>query len=134
MHDVTMSEAITLPDDEDLDYEVGWDLESEAKIEVKSSIPLKQEEEKLFKQLKVKIKKTIATDLSQLGKANLRVHKINMVEDGPSYQAQYRMAPAERPAVKTQCDEYLKTGIISKSFSPNSAPIILIKKKNCCIE
>ena len=59
MHDVTMSEAITIPDDEDLDYEVGWDLESDAKIEVKSSIPLKQEEEKLFKQLKVKIKKTI---------------------------------------------------------------------------
>jgi len=40
MHDVTMSEAITIPDDEDLDYEVGWDLESDAKIEVKSSIPL----------------------------------------------------------------------------------------------
>jgi hypothetical protein len=39
MHDVTMSEAITIPDDEDLDYEVGWDLESDAKIEVKSSTP-----------------------------------------------------------------------------------------------
>jgi len=130
MHDVTMSEAITIPDDEDLDYEVGWDLESDAKIEVKSSTPLKREEEKLFKQLKVKIKKTIATDLSQLGKAKLGAHKINMVDDSPTYQAQYRMAPAERLAVKTQCDEYLKAGIISPSFSPNSAPIILVKKKD----
>jgi len=130
MHDVTMSEAITIPDDEDLDYEVGWDLESDAKIEVKSSTPLKREEEKLFKQLKVKIKKNIATDLSQLGKAKLGAHKINMVDDSPTYQAQYRMAPAERLAVKTQCDEYLKAGIISPSFSPNSAPIILVKKKD----
>ena len=71
MHDVTMSEAVTIPDDEDLDYEVGWDLESDAKIEVKATIPLQANEEALFRKLKAKIKKRLQLTYLNLERPNL---------------------------------------------------------------
>ena len=129
-----MSEATIIHEDEDDDYEIEWDLEADAKIQIKSNLKLNQQENDQFKTLISKIKQTIATDLSQLSKAKVATHTITLIDDSPTYVPQYRMSPLERQTVKTQCDEYLKAGIISKSKSPNSAPIILVKKRRVAFE
>jgi hypothetical protein len=67
--DITMSEATVIHEEDDEDYEIGWDLEADAQFPIKSSIELNPEETVQFNKLVPKIKKTIATDLSQLGHA-----------------------------------------------------------------
>ena len=72
----------------------------------------------------------IAKDISELGKCNIIKHVIHTVDEQPVFVPAYRKSQSERQEIKLQIDEMLQAGIIRKSMSPWSSPVILVPKPN----
>ena len=54
--------------------------------------------------------------------------EIDTGDTGPIHQRQYRMSPGETQALKEICESMEKQGLLRKSKSPWSSPVILVKK------
>ena len=72
----------------------------------------------------------VAKDLSELGKTNLYQHTIDTGEAKPIKLNPYRTSPRYLEFLKEEIANMLKNGLIRKSFSPWSAPIVVVNKKN----
>ena len=72
----------------------------------------------------------VAEDLSELGKTNLYQHTIDTGEAKPIKLNPYRTSPRYLEFLKEEIANMLKNGLIRKSFSPWSAPIVVVNKKN----
>ena len=71
---------------------------------------------------------SILTDLPKV--TSLAECEILLDPDKPTRTRQYPLPFAEREVLKKEVDEMLRLGVIEKSSSPFSSPIILVKKKD----
>ena len=73
-----------------------------------------------------------------LGRTSLVKHHIHTGDSRPVKLPPRRIAPARRLEVEKAVEELLAQGIIEKSFSPWSAAVVLVKKKDgstrCCVD
>ena len=115
-------------DEDDLEFELEWDLSN--KNPIVSQTILNNQQETKMQALRTELKSVIANSLSELGTCNVSTHKITMIDDSPTFVPAYRKSVKERELIKSEIDELEKAGIISKSRSPNSAPIFLVGKKD----
>src|SRR5919108_1916024 len=72
----------------------------------------------------------VADDLSQLGRTNLYQHTIDTGEARPIKLNPYRTSPRYMEFLKEEIANMLENRLIQKSFSPWSAPIVVVNKKN----
>ena len=70
-----------------------------------------------------------ATSIAELGTTNLHYHKIDTGNAKPIRKPPYRTTPEKHAEISRQVDEMEKHGIISKSTSQWSSPVILVRKK-----
>ena len=72
----------------------------------------------------------MAENLSELGKTNLYRHTIDTGEAKPIKLHPYRTSPRHLEFLKEEIANMLENQLIQKSFSPWSAPIVVVNKKN----
>ena len=71
-----------------------------------------------------------ATSISELGTTNLHYHRIETGDAKPIKRAPYRTTPEKRAEITRQTEEMERHGIISKSTSQWTSPVILVRKKS----
>ena len=83
---------------------------------------------KLIKQFKDVFNST-GTNPGQVD-PQIAVHKIDTSNNPPIAQMPFRLTPERRQIVSTMVKDMLDAGIISKSRSPWSSPVVLVPKAN----
>jgi hypothetical protein len=118
-------------DEDDVDdADFGWNEEKEIIIEPTER--LEGEQRAKFE----KMRKTLlamnvfAHSLKDLGRCTIGEYKIEVTTDKPVFRNPYPKSPAERKIINEHLDELEKAGMIEKSTSPWSAPMMLISKKD----
>ena len=71
-----------------------------------------------------------AKDKNDLGRTNITKHDIDTGDTKPFKQRAYSTGPKEKQVIKEEIEKMLKKGVIKKSKSPWSSPVVLIKKKD----
>jgi hypothetical protein len=71
-----------------------------------------------------------ASDLSQLGKTDIYQHTIDVKDAKPIKLHPYRTSPRHLSFLKEEIERMITNGLIKKSFSPWSAPTVVVNKKN----
>ena len=86
---------------------------------------------KLFKELQKAARKMFANDIDELGECSVLEHKIRIdnPNQSPIYTPPYRKSESERKYLKDEINNMLKAGVIRKSRSPWSSPIVVVPKK-----
>jgi hypothetical protein len=115
-------------DDVDVEGDISWDWNKDCVIQPQAKLSKGEYTE--FSNLAKKIEKYIAKDISELGKCNIIKHVIHTIDEQPVFVPAYRKSQSERQEIKLQIDEMLQAGIIRKSMSPWSSPVILVPKPN----
>ncbi|KAH8252069.1 hypothetical protein KR032_003263, partial [Drosophila birchii] len=64
------------------------------------------------------------------GVSNAATHKIYLTDDKPIKQRNYPRNPKQQAIIDEQVNELLSLGLIERSRSPCSAPVVLVRKKN----
>ncbi|KRK05548.1 uncharacterized protein Dyak_GE28019, partial [Drosophila yakuba] len=64
------------------------------------------------------------------GVSNAAVHRIYLKDEKPIKQRYYPRNPKQQAIIDEQVDELLSLGLIERSRSPYSAPVVLVRKKN----
>lgn len=76
-------------------------------------------------------KEIFAEEIYQLGRTNIVQHKIIIdKETKPIRQRYYRTSPHAEQYIEEEVQKLLKDGIIKKSQSPWTSPVVLVKKKD----
>jgi hypothetical protein len=65
-----------------------------------------------------------------IGKTEILKMKIDTGDAQPIKQRAYRYTKEQKEDISKQVKELLETGIIQRSYSPWSSPVVMIKKKN----
>ena len=112
----------------DIDDEVAWDCSSSCVI--KPQAPLNHVQARAFALLARQLERYIARDISELGKCSIIKHIIRTTDEIPIYISPYRKSQSERAEIAVQIDEMLRAGIIRKSTSAYSSPLIQVLKPN----
>jgi len=71
-----------------------------------------------------------ASSMLQLGKTSITLHEINTTTDEPIWVRPFKTPITQRSILKNYIELLLQHGIIRKSTSPYSAPILFVTKKN----
>ena len=71
-----------------------------------------------------------ASDISELGRTPHFSHSIHTGDHPPVRKRPYPVHPKHRPDMEKHLDVMLENNIIQPSFSPWSAPVILVKKRD----
>ena len=71
-----------------------------------------------------------ATSIGELGSTNLHYHHIETGNAKPVRRPPYRTTPEKHAEISRQVEEMEKHGIISKSTSQWSSPVLLVRKKS----
>ena len=66
----------------------------------------------------------------KLGTASLVEHKIEMLEDRPIMCKSYRIPYNLRESLRDDVEKMIEMGVIKKSDSPYSSPIVIVQKKD----
>ena len=77
-----------------------------------------------------KYRTIFATDSRSPGIMKTGEHSIDTTDEKPVHTVPYRTAPAEDAIIKKEVDSLLKNGLIQKSRSAWSSPVVLAKKKD----
>ena len=88
-----------------------------------------KQKEKLDKLIKEN-EDIFSRDKSDLGRTGIIKHTIDTGNTKPIKQRSYRITPKEKEIIKAEVDKMLERGIIRRSNSPWTSPVVLIKKKN----
>ena len=85
----------------------------------------------LFEKLRKSAKQMFANNIDELGACSIMEHKIRIENNNqsPIYTPPYRKSEAERNYLKDEINSMLKAGIIRKSRSPWSSPVVVVPKK-----
>lgn len=76
----------------------------------------------------VKLRLCLALSPSELGCTTLVRYKIDTGSHAPVRHNPRRVSASERTEIKTQVEDMLQRGIISRSYSRWSLPVVLVKK------
>ena len=82
------------------------------------------------KKLDEKIKNGFATSLKDLGKCDILPYKIKLTSDEIVNIPQYRKSIVDHEYIQKYVEEMEEAGLIRKSNSPYSSPLLLVPKKN----
>ena len=115
-------------DEDDNEFEYEWELVK--KIQISPATELNSIELAEFNSIMDEIKEFVATDLEDLGRTNLAEHHITMVDESPTFVPPYRQSAKEKEIIQNEVNQLETAGIVSKSRSPNCAPISLVAKKD----
>ena len=91
---------------------------------------LTNEQQKKFEELMKRNIDIFAKDKNDLGKTDVTKHEIDIGNAKPIKQRAYQTGPKEKQIIKEEVDKMLKKGVIRKSKSPWSSPVVLVKKKD----
>ena len=83
-----------------------------------------------FEQLMRKNKDIFAKDRDDLGKTGLVKHTIDTGDAKPIKQRAYQTSQKEKQVINEEVKRMLKQGIIRKSNSPWTSPVVLVRKKD----
>ncbi|VDI82449.1 Hypothetical predicted protein [Mytilus galloprovincialis] len=75
-------------------------------------------------------RQAFAKDITELGCTKIGKHIIDTGDANPVRQFPYRTTPKTKEEINTHLDEMEEQGIIRKSMSPWSSPILLVAKPN----
>ncbi|CAC5360399.1 Retrovirus-related Pol polyprotein from transposon 297 [Mytilus coruscus] len=75
-------------------------------------------------------RQAFAKDITELGCTKIGKHIINTGDANPVRQFPYRTTPKTKEEINTHLDEMEEQGIIRRSMSPWSSPILLVAKPN----
>lgn len=92
--------------------------------------PLPPEQERSVRELLNEFEDLFANDLSQLGKCKVGEHRIETQDAPPIKSRAYRRSPDEREFIDDEVEKMMKYGIVRKSTSPWSSPVVLVLKKD----
>ena len=128
---VLMSEISDLADDEDIEGDTDWTMNSVHTMEPVAKLTGKQSMK--FDNLRYFILNKIkgfANSYLDLGECTIDRFDIRTTSDQVIFQHAYRKSIAERNIIKSEIDKMLEAKVIRPSNSPWSAPIIVIPKKD----
>jgi hypothetical protein len=92
---------------------------------------LEPEQKKDFNKLIKQYEEIFAEEIHQLGRTNIIRHGIEIEENvKPIRQQYYRTNLANQKYIEEEIQRLLKDGIIKKSYSPWTSPVVLVKKKD----
>lgn len=115
-------------DDNEMMSEVDWDHDRNKKFRSASALTVAENEQ--FEDLLDEWHDAFAYSIQDLEESPLMTHDIVLEDEKPVYVPPYRHPEADRLEIKRQVDEMLKAGIIQKSNSDWSSPVILVPKPN----
>ena len=117
------------PDEIDIDSDVSWEL-ADTKFDIRPQAKLTKQQERIFMDTTKRLEKYVAKSIMELGKCKIFKHKIRTIDEEPIYIPAYRKSQAEQEEINRQVNEMFRAGIIRRSKSPWSSPIILVPKPN----
>ena len=100
------------------------------KVEEFSVGNLTLEERSKFNDLIMKNVDMFAWDTTQLGRARLVQHSINVGDTTPIKKRWYQTSRLERAFIEEELQRMLKQGLIERSRGPWASPVVLARKKN----
>src|SRR5581483_6053711 len=86
------------------------------------------EQEKQFNQLLERHRDIFAKDSNDLGKTDVTYHTIDTGNERPIKQNYYRVDPFKQEIIQKEIKKMLEAGVIRRSSSPWTSPVVLIKK------
>src|SRR5687767_11300116 len=91
---------------------------------------LKEQQEKDLRKLLKKYDDVFSKGDNDIGKTDILKMKIDTGEAQPIKQRAYRYTKEQKEEIGKQIKELLEKGIIRRSCSPWSSPVVMVKKKN----
>src|SRR6185436_5457913 len=88
------------------------------------------EHKELIQDLTRKYPQAIAHDMTQLGRANMVTHHIDIGNALPIRQHYYRMSPRHEAFIKEEIERLLQHNLIVPSHSPWTSPALVVGKAN----
>ena len=126
MHNQTNGGSMpTLVTELDLDE----DLIEENREEIQGDSLLEEQKQQLNEVI-LKYNNLFADHYDQLCEGKTSPIKIKVEDDTPIFKYPYRQSPVEQEAVKEEVKKMMQAGIIRKSRSPWSFPIVMVPKKD----
>ena len=125
--------SFEFPSAEEIQYFIQTSIETQSEENDMSTINIDEtnsEEKRQVKELLEKFKSNFAFHPHQLGRAKGYKHHIDTECSEPIKLKSYRLGYAEREEAERQVAELLKAGLIRKSTSSWSTPIIMVKQNN----
>lgn len=105
-----------------------WDAND--KPNIVSASPLSEYQQALFDRVKPVISERIARSVNDLDVCSVGKMKIRVENVAPIYVPPYRKSLREQELINAEVQSMLDNGIIEKSRSPWSSPVVLVTKKD----
>ena len=119
---------VEIGDDVEVPEEIEWDINK--KFVTNPAGNLSEKELKTFNTIIEFYKDVMVVDIKDLDACTVRCHEIETTTKQTIFIPPYRLSLKEREMLKEKIKEMEEAGIIRKSKSPWSAPVILIPKKD----
>ena len=97
---------------------------------VKPGCELSLEEASQFRSVLDEFKDVFSKNSEDLGFCSVVPHVIRTTDEVPVKLSPHRLHPALIPRVKRELERLLRAGVIRKSTSPYSAPVVIVSKKD----
>ena len=91
---------------------------------------LTEKQQKQFDELMEKHQDIFAKDSNDLGRTNVTQHSIETGDERPIHQNFYRVDPAKQEIIKKEIEKMKESGVIRRSTSPWTSPVVLVGKKD----
>lgn len=91
---------------------------------------LSKQQEKSLEELLKKYEDVFSKGDNDIGKTEILKMKIDTEEAKPIKQKAYRYTKEQKEEISKQIKELMEKGIIRRSYSPWSSPVVMVKKKN----
>ena len=99
-------------------------------IEDNAILKVPDQQKSAYLNLLLKHHEVFSLNKSDLGRADLIMHEINVKNSDPIYIKQFKIPEAHRHYLDDQVKEWLQLGIVQPSRSKYNSPLFLVKKKD----
>jgi len=91
---------------------------------------LNEKQNKIIKTLIEKYRDICSIEGTKLGRTNIVKHRINTGNNEPIKSQPYKTNQEKKRIIKEEIDKMIKDGVIKKSWSPWSSPVVIVEKKD----
>ena len=107
------------------DQNAEWDLEKDLHVR-----PLNYHQQQLFLQLINNSADVYASSQMNIGRTNILKHYINTGNNTSIAKQAYKSNPVKKTFIENEIKDIEKRGIIRKSKSPWTSPVVIVNKKD----